>query len=113
MDRWTREFASWDVCDTCCSNLFDRTPYAWQKIRKWAEGDGEYVRRAAFVTSPDGLPRTLSVNCHRGAQPGFKTLHGGGRKADGANFEGLCARDWMLGTAVGAAEPVPTGISAS
>ena len=29
MDRWARDFASWDVCDACCCNLFDRTPYAW------------------------------------------------------------------------------------
>ncbi len=50
MDRWVREFASWDVCDACCCNLFDRTPYAWQKIRKWAANDGEFVRRAAFAT---------------------------------------------------------------
>jgi 3-methyladenine DNA glycosylase AlkD len=50
MDRWTRDFASWDVCDSCCCNLFDRTPYAWQKIRKWAANDAEFVRRAAFAT---------------------------------------------------------------
>ena len=50
MDRWARDFASWDVCDACCCNLFDRTPYAWDKIRKWARSDREFVRRAAFAT---------------------------------------------------------------
>lgn len=50
MDRWARDFRSWDVCDACCCNLFDRTPFVWQKIPKWAANRGEYVRRAAFST---------------------------------------------------------------
>ncbi len=50
MDRWARDFESWDICDGCCCNLFDRTPYAWQKIRKWAPDKREFVRRAAFST---------------------------------------------------------------
>lgn len=50
MDRWVRDFNSWDVCDACCCNLFDRTPYAWAKIPKWAANKHEYVRRAAFST---------------------------------------------------------------
>ncbi len=50
MDRWVRDFDSWDVCDACCCNLFDRTPYAWSKLPKWAAGKREYVRRAAFAT---------------------------------------------------------------
>jgi 3-methyladenine DNA glycosylase AlkD len=50
MDRWTRDFHSWDICDACCWDLFDRTPYAWSKIPKWAASKQEYVRRAAFAT---------------------------------------------------------------
>ncbi len=50
MDRWARDFDSWDVCDACCCNLFDRTPYAWQKLPKWAASKHEFVRRAAFST---------------------------------------------------------------
>jgi len=50
MDRWARDFDSWDICDGCCCNLFDRTPYAWGKIRKWARDKREFVRRAAFST---------------------------------------------------------------
>lgn len=50
MDRWTRDFASWDVCDACCCCLFDRSPHAWTQIRKWAPQSGEFVRRAAFAT---------------------------------------------------------------
>jgi 3-methyladenine DNA glycosylase AlkD len=54
MDRWVRDFRSWDVCDACCCDLFDRTPFVWQMIPKWAvAGAGakrEFVRRAAFST---------------------------------------------------------------
>jgi 3-methyladenine DNA glycosylase AlkD len=50
MDRWARDFNSWDICDACCCNLFDRSPHAWSKIAKWARSKHEYVRRAAFAT---------------------------------------------------------------
>lgn len=50
MDRWARDFNSWDVCDACCCDLFDRTPFVWEKIPKWASNQREYVRRAAFST---------------------------------------------------------------
>jgi 3-methyladenine DNA glycosylase AlkD len=50
MDRWARDLNSWDVCDACCCDLFDRTPYVWQKIPKWAADKREFVRRAAFST---------------------------------------------------------------
>jgi len=50
MDKWTRDFDNWGVCDACCCCLFDRTPYVWQKIPKWAANKREFVRRAAFST---------------------------------------------------------------
>jgi len=50
MDRWAGDFDSWWICDACCYDLFDRTPWAWSKIRKWAKDDREFVRRAAFAT---------------------------------------------------------------
>jgi 3-methyladenine DNA glycosylase AlkD len=49
MDRWAADFDSWGLCDACAYDLFDRTPWAWQKIRKWAKDDREFVRRAAFA----------------------------------------------------------------
>ena len=49
MDAWASEFDSWDVCDQVCANLFDRTPYAWDKALEWAERDQEFVKRAAFA----------------------------------------------------------------
>ncbi len=49
MDRWVKDFDSWDVCDQCCGNLFDRTGLAYQKAVEWAERDEEFVKRAGFV----------------------------------------------------------------
>jgi 3-methyladenine DNA glycosylase AlkD len=48
MDKWARDFDSWDVCDGCCCVLFDRSPHAWSRIAKWAPSRHEFVRRAAF-----------------------------------------------------------------
>lgn len=49
MDRWARDFDNWGICDTVCFSLFDRTPHAWAKIRKWAGHRDEFVKRAAFA----------------------------------------------------------------
>lgn len=49
MDRWVREFDSWDLCDGCCGNLFDRTPLLYQKAAKWSRNRSEFVKRAGFA----------------------------------------------------------------
>lgn len=49
MDRWTRDFDNWAICDTVCFNLFDRTPHAWTKVGEWAGYPDEFVKRAAFA----------------------------------------------------------------
>src|SRR5687767_12398849 len=33
MDKWCRQFEDWAICDTVCFFLFDKTPYAFRKIR--------------------------------------------------------------------------------
>lgn len=48
MDAWVRDFASWDLCDQCCGNLFWKTPYAWDKAVEWSEREREFEKRAAF-----------------------------------------------------------------
>ncbi len=48
MDRWARDFNSWDVCDQACHNLFRYTPYAWEKAAEWARAKPEFVKRAGF-----------------------------------------------------------------
>jgi 3-methyladenine DNA glycosylase AlkD len=49
MDAWVKDFASWDVCDQVCMNLFDKTPHAWIKVVEWSARNEEYVKRAAFT----------------------------------------------------------------
>ncbi len=49
MDQWCREFDNWGICDTVCFHLFDRTPYAWDKVGEWAGQNEEFVKRAAFA----------------------------------------------------------------
>lgn len=57
MDRWSRAFDSWAICDSACFHLFDRTPHAWAKIDQWADHRDEFVKRAAFA-----LLASLSVH---------------------------------------------------
>ena len=33
MEEWVNDFNAWDVCDQVCGNLFDKTPYAYQKAK--------------------------------------------------------------------------------
>jgi 3-methyladenine DNA glycosylase AlkD len=49
MNRWARDFDSWDVCDQCCMNLFDRTPFAYEKAVEWSFRKQEFVKRAGFA----------------------------------------------------------------
>lgn len=49
MEAWVQDLNSWDVCDQVCMNLFEKTPFARDKILEWAEREREFVRRAAFA----------------------------------------------------------------
>lgn len=49
MERWAKDFDSWDVCDQCCNNLFRRTAFAYQKADEWHTREAEFVKRAGFV----------------------------------------------------------------
>jgi len=49
MEKWARDFDSWDVCDQVCSNLFDKTIFAYTKAHEWTERKEEFVKRAGFV----------------------------------------------------------------
>ncbi|HZY94893.1 MAG TPA: DNA alkylation repair protein [Candidatus Bathyarchaeia archaeon] len=49
MERWAKEFDSWDIVDGCCGNLFDKTPFAVKKAKEWRKRPEEYVKRAGFV----------------------------------------------------------------
>ena len=49
MERWVSDFDSWDVCDQVCSNLFDKTTFAYQKAIEWSGGEAEFIKRAGFA----------------------------------------------------------------
>ena len=44
MEAWVNDFDAWDVCDQVCGNLFDTTPYAYQKAKEWCQQEKECVR---------------------------------------------------------------------
>ena len=66
MESWVKDFDSWDVCDQCCSNLFDRTPIAYGKALEWCGREEEFVRRAGFV-----LMAALSVHDKKASDEAF------------------------------------------
>jgi 3-methyladenine DNA glycosylase AlkD len=49
MERWVADFDSWDLCDQCCGNVFDKTPYAYQKAHEWSAREAEFEKRAGFA----------------------------------------------------------------
>lgn len=66
MEAWVKEFDSWDVCDQCCGNLFDQTPWAYQKAIEWSARDEEFVKRAGFA-----LMAYLAVHNKKAADEAF------------------------------------------
>ncbi len=49
MDSWMAEFNSWDLCDQVCMNLFDKTPFAFDKAVKWSKLKPEFEKRAGYA----------------------------------------------------------------
>ena len=49
LDMWVADFDSWDLCDQCCSNLIDKTPYAYRKAAEWCKDEREFVKRAGYT----------------------------------------------------------------
>ena len=48
MERWVRDFDSWDVVDTVCCYLYAAAKPAWNKIYEWSNRSAEFEKRAAF-----------------------------------------------------------------
>src|SRR5580704_1314834 len=72
MERWVRDFDSWDVVDAACCYLYAAAKPAWDKIEEWSSRRAEFEKRAAFSlaaylsykdkTAPDArFERFLSV----------------------------------------------------
>jgi 3-methyladenine DNA glycosylase AlkD len=66
LESWVRDFNSWDVCDQCCSNLFDKTKFAHEKAIDWSKREEEFVKRAGFV-----LMAALAVHDKKAADEDF------------------------------------------
>jgi 3-methyladenine DNA glycosylase AlkD len=49
MERWVKDFDSWDVCDQTCMNLFDKTKFAHRKAMAWSQREREFEKRAGFA----------------------------------------------------------------
>jgi 3-methyladenine DNA glycosylase AlkD len=48
MERWTRDFDSWDIVDAACCYLYAHTKFAWKKAAEWSTRSEEFEKRAAF-----------------------------------------------------------------
>ncbi len=48
MERWVRDFDSWDLVDTACCFLYASARPAWEKIYEWSTRRSEFEKRAAF-----------------------------------------------------------------
>ncbi len=57
MDAWTEEFSSWDVCDQCVGSLFQKLPFAEEKMVQYSTREEEFVKRTAF-----SLMATMAVH---------------------------------------------------
>jgi 3-methyladenine DNA glycosylase AlkD len=49
VERWVREFDSWDICDGSCLYLFAYLPYEWRKVFEWSRREREFEKRAGFA----------------------------------------------------------------
>ena len=67
MESWVKDFNSWDICDQCCSNLLDKTKFAYQKAFEWSKREEEFIKRAGFV-----LMAALSVHDKKATDKGFE-----------------------------------------
>ncbi len=83
MESWVADFDSWDVCDCCCGNLFDKTAPAYSKALEWSGREREFVKRAGFV-----LMAELAVRDKKAPDESFlqffDAIEGG--TTDGRNF---------------------------
>ncbi|MEK7203121.1 MAG: DNA alkylation repair protein [Patescibacteria group bacterium] len=49
LEKWVKDFDSWDVCDQVCANLFEYAPFAFKKVVEWTKRKEEFVKRAGFA----------------------------------------------------------------
>ncbi|MBN1573970.1 MAG: DNA alkylation repair protein [Deltaproteobacteria bacterium] len=49
MEEWVGDFYDWETCDQSCANLFEKTPFAYDKAVEWSRREEEFVKRAGYV----------------------------------------------------------------
>ncbi len=62
MEKWVKDFDSWDICDQVCMNLFDKTVFAYDKAAEWSGRKEEFVKRAGYA-----MMASLSVHDKKAA----------------------------------------------
>ena len=62
LESWISSVNSWDLCDACCGNLFDRTMFGYRKAVEWSARKEEYVKRAGFVLMAELAVHDKKVN---------------------------------------------------
>ena len=59
LERWVKEFDSWDICDQVCSNFFDKTRFAYKKADAWSRKEKEF--RMNLENSAQGATRLCFI----------------------------------------------------
>jgi 3-methyladenine DNA glycosylase AlkD len=67
MERWIKDFDSWDTCDQICGSLFDKTKFAWKKPFELVKRKREFEKRTGFV-----LMATLAVHDKKATNKQFE-----------------------------------------
>lgn len=49
LNKWVKDFNSWDLCDQTCNNLIVKTRHAHELAVKWSSEKSEFVKRAGFT----------------------------------------------------------------
>lgn len=69
LERWVKKFDYWEICDQCCTNLFKKTKFSYEKAFEWSSREEEFVKRAGFV-----LMACLAVSDKHVADERFETF---------------------------------------
>lgn len=49
IEKWVKDFDSWDVCDQVCSAVLDKTGFTYKKIFEFSKRKKEFIKRTAFT----------------------------------------------------------------
>ena len=50
MEKWTRSFENWEICDSFCMALYAKSRFAVTKAIEWSSREREFKKRAGFAT---------------------------------------------------------------